>query len=146
MKFILPLASLLTVLLFTSCGSTNTASRIEKNPQIYNSLTTREQELVSQGQIEEGMPPGAVFLALGEPDRRLEGQSEGKSTMRWDYTGLYPVYSNSFYGHFGSGYGRYGRSGRYGSFGIGPTIDYVPVRSSTVWFENDKVRSWERVR
>lgn len=143
MKLIAPLVSLLAVLLLSNCASSTTTGRIEKNPQIYNDLTTREQELVSQGQIEEGMPPGAVYLALGEPDRRLEGQSEGKRTMRWDYTTLYPIYGNTFYGHFGSGFGH---RGRFGGFGIAPTIDYIPVRASTVWFENDSVRSWERVR
>lgn len=134
--------SLLALFALSNCATQSVAGRIEKNPQIYNQLSPREQELVSQGQIEEGMPPGAVFLAMGAPDRRLEGQSEGKRTMRWDYSSLAPTYSTSFYGHYGLGYGHYGPRG----FGFGPTIDYVPVRSNTVWFENDRVRSWERLR
>ncbi|MGJ8723128.1 MAG: hypothetical protein ACSHYB_01110 [Roseibacillus sp.] len=144
MKLFHPLLALLAAFTLTNCSSSSPTGRIEKNPQIYNDLSLREQELVSQGQIDEGMSPGGVYLALGSPDRRLEGSAEGKRTMRWDYTGLYPVYTNNFYGHFGSGYGRYGR--RYGGLGFGPTVNYVPVRSSTVWFENDQVRSFERVR
>ena len=85
----------LTALVLSNCSSTPT-SRIEQNPEIYNALGVREQELVSNGQIAEGMSPGGVFLALGEPQRRLEGSSEGISTQRWDYTALAPVYGSSF--------------------------------------------------
>lgn len=143
MKFPLPLLAAVIALSLNSCSSTTT-SRIEKNPQIYNELSVREQELVSNGQIAEGMSPGGVFLALGSPDRRLEGSSQGKRTMRWDYNSLYPVYRNHFWGGWGRGWGHRGR--RFGGLGWGPSIDYIPARSSTVWFENDRVRSWERVR
>lgn len=150
MKQILPLLAGLTALIFCSCSST-VSSRIEKNPEIYNALGVDEQELVANGQIAEGMSPGGVFLALGSPDRRLEGSSEGTRTMRWDYTSLSPVYGNQFYGGFGTGFGGWGRGGRFGrrgfgGFGFGPTVNYVPTRSGTVLFENDRVRSWERAR
>ena len=146
MKVFLPFLALAAVFTLASCSSSSPLGRIEKNPQNYNDLSVKEQGLVSQGQIAEGMSPGRVFLALGSPDRRLEGSAEGKRTMRWDYNGLSPVYRNNFYGSygFGRGLGRYNR--RYGGFGFGPSISYVPTRSSTVLFENERVRSWERVR
>ncbi|MBK1833856.1 hypothetical protein [Roseibacillus ishigakijimensis] len=148
MKILLPILALATALLFSSCGTSNPTSRIEKNPHLYNQLSLAEQELVSQGRIEKGMSPHAVYLALGSPDRQLEGEADGVHTMRWDYTSLYPVYHNHVYGYWGSGYGRYGRYGHrgYHGFGYAPTIEYVPARSGTVWFENNVVKSWERVR
>ena len=154
MKIFLPLMAVASALTLTNCSTSSVTSRIKKNSEVYNELSVREQELASQGQIEEGMSPGAVFIALGTPDRRLEGSADGKNTMRWDYTSLYPVYTNSFYGGFGYGgggfgrgfgHGRHGRGG-FGSFGFGPQVNYIPARSSTVWFENDSVRSYERVR
>lgn len=147
MKLLAPLFALTALLVLSSCSSSTPTGRIEKNLQMYNELSVREQELVSQGQIAEGMSPGGVFLALGSPARKLEGSSEGTRTMRWDYTSLHPVYTNSFYGHFGNGFGRFGRRhGGFGGFGFNPSIHYIPARSGTVWFENDRVRSWEQVR
>lgn len=159
-----PWLLLLAPLLFlVNCAPSTPAGRIEKNPKIYNDLSVAEQELVSRGNIAEGMEPGGVFLALGAPEQQLEGFSDGTRTMRWDYTALTPIYTNSFYGGFGHGgfgrgFGRRGGFGRHGgfggrgfgrgfnSFGVGNSIDYIPTRSNTVWFENGKVRSWERLR
>lgn len=140
--------------LLVNCAPSTPGGRIEKNPKIYNDLSVDEQELVSQGRIAEGMEPGGVFLALGSPERQLEGFSEGVRTMRWDYTALTPIYTNNFYGGFGrGGFGRFGHFGRRGgfghgfnSFGFGNSVDFIPTRSSTVWFEDGKVRSYERLR
>ena len=110
MKIILPVVAVAAALALASCSSSTPQSRIEKHSEIYNELSVREQELVAQGQIEEGMAPGGVFLALGSPDNRLEGSSEGTRTMRWDYTSLTPIYTSSFYGGFGYG-------GGFGGFG-----------------------------
>lgn len=143
MKLLSAALPLLTAVLLSSCGSTTPNRRIDRNLRIYNELSTREQELVSQGQIEAGMSPGAVFLALGEPDRRLDGESDGVRTMRWDYTSLAPIYTNQFFGGMGFGNGFYGH--QFGGFGMGPMVDFIPVRSGTVWFEKDRVKSWERL-
>lgn len=155
MNFRSTLLLLLPVVFLVNCASSTPARRIEKHPKVYNSLSVKDQELVSRGSIAEGMPPGAVFLALGSPERQLEGFSDGVETLRWDYTSLAPIHTNSFHSGFGfGGFGHRGRFGRFGhggfggfnSFGFGNTIDYIPIRSNTVWFENGKVRSWERLR
>jgi hypothetical protein len=145
MKKACHLLLLLPVLLLANCASSNPTSRIEKNPKLYNDLPVAQQEKVSRGRIAEGMSPDAVYLALGSPDRQLDGFSDGVRTMRWDYTTLRPIYHNSFYGGFGYGRGHY--YDRYSSgFGFGPTIEYVPARAGTVWFEDERVQSWERIR
>lgn len=157
MKKFLPLTliAVTATLTLSNCSSTSSiANRIEKHPDIYNSLTTREQELISNEQIAEGMSPNAVYIALGAPDRRLEGFSEGQRTLRWDYTSLSPIYRSSFHGGFGGGFGRHGGFrrggrrgfGRRGFGGFSSSVSYVPTLSSTVWFVDDRVKSWERVR
>lgn len=146
MKQVLLLISSLFAFLFVSCAPTTPLTRIEKNQAIYNDLSTKEQELVSRGQIAEGMSPGAVYLAWGHPERRLEGQKGTLRTMRWDYTSMQPIYTTDIFGHYG--YGHYGRHGRRYSraWGFAPSVEYIPARSATVWFENDEVHSWERLR
>src|ERR1700731_774936 len=54
-------------------GCSTVENRIKSNPQIYASLSPADQALVRQGQIREGMPKAAVFLALGNPDRIRSG-------------------------------------------------------------------------
>ncbi len=154
MKILIPLLAALSCLILSNCSSTPT-KRIEKHPEIYSALGAQEQELVANGEIAEGMSPEGVFLALGTPDRRLEGSADGKRTMRWVYTALTPVYTTSFHGGFSTGFRRFGgfrgrrgrRFGRFGGFGsFGPSVSYISTPFNSVWFENDQVSSWERIR
>jgi len=135
-----------------SCAPSTPQTRIEQNPAAFAKLGKKHQELVSQGQITDGMNQEAVILAWGSPDQRFQGSQNSKATERWDYVGSRPVYTNQFYG--GYGYGSDGRCGRYGRrgysdfgyLGFGPEVTYVPYRVGSVWFRNNRVDSWERVR
>lgn len=134
-------AALLSVLV-CSCAVQNPQTRIEKNRPLFDSLSPKHQDLVAKGEIAEGMPYPAVFLALGNPDRKSRGRREGRDFDRWDYTSLQPVMHNNFhYGYWG-GWGRYHRMH---GWGLGQSIEYIPYRSSSVWFMNGKVDSWEFV-
>lgn len=141
----------LVALLFASCSVNTPATRIEKNPAIYNDLTTNHQALVRAGKIENGMTPTAVFLAWGKADSKSEGELKGERFERWNYLGLAPVYNEGFYGGFGYGYrdlyGRRGR-GRYYDpyFGHSMHVDYVPYRAAWVDFQNGRVKAWQRGR
>ncbi len=151
---LLPLLAVFAV----SCSSSRTpAKRIEKNAEAYNKLSARHQELVENGRIEEGMSREAVLLAWGEPGTKTEGQLKGRSFEKWSYTGLAPVYRQSFGGGFGYGHGfrrfghgRFGRRGfghrgGFGSFGsFGTSVSYVPFRTAWVKFEGGRVESWQR--
>lgn len=116
---------------------------------MFQGLPARHQSLVRQGQIDKGMTTDAVYLAWGRPSREYEGSESGASTLRWDYTGSTPVYTNSVYGGWGGGYG-YGPYGRYGypygGYGFGPEVTYVPYRRASVLFKGGRVASWERSR
>ena len=128
-----------------NCAVQTPQTRIERNPALYQALSSKQKELVQQGQIGENMPSGGVYLAWGNPARKSQGHRDGKSFQRWDYMALEPVLTNRFSYGYGSGYrhGRYGRHGYHG-YGVGQSIDYIPYRSRTVLFHQDLVDSWEQ--
>jgi hypothetical protein len=142
--------------LFTGCSTTET--RISDHPEIFQSLSPRDQELVKAGKIREGMSPDAVWIAWGVPDQKATGVARGKSVETWIYNDYY--YASSPYpypyGPFGYG-GYYGghvafhRHGGHRFAVIGdPFFDpfyysYIPPRvaypSKTVTFERGRVVS-----
>src|SRR5262245_3179468 len=67
-------------------GCSTVESRIKSNPQIYASFSPADQALVRHGQIREGMPKAAVFLAWGKPDRIRSGVRLGHPFEAWLYT------------------------------------------------------------
>src|SRR5215471_4332918 len=77
----------------TSCSTPET--RISERPDLYQSLSHRDQALVSQGQIRIGMSRTAVWLAWGSPDRKIVGNMGGGPTETWLYTyyAIYPCYA-----------------------------------------------------
>lgn len=134
-------------LLFVSCAPSTPQARIQSNPEKFAALTSKEKNLVREGQLARGMSPDAVEIAWGRPSERFEGNKNQRSTERWDYAGSRPVYTTNFFGGYGSGYGPY-RHGHYSTlgFGLGPEVAYVPYRVASVWFVSGRVESWERVR
>lgn len=131
-------------LLLCSCAIQSPQARIERNPELYEALPTKQKELVSQGQISKGMPKTAVFLAWGNPGRRGGGYRDDRHYERWDYASLRPVYTTTIYAGYGYGYGCGRRGyGRYG-YGYAPSIEYIPEWAASVWFHNGRVESWER--
>ncbi len=132
-------------LLMASCASP-IAKRIERNPEIYNALSTRHKEMVVQGRIEEGMSKKAVFLAWGRPDRAARGTRNGKEYERWSYTGYDTAYSSV---GFGPGYWGHGWGGCYpydGYFAYEPLVTYVPYEAARVEFLNGTVFAWQASR
>lgn len=127
---------------FSACTPLTPQVRIQSNPQLFAALPAAQKSLVSQGQIDRGMAPEAVFLAWGKADSIFEGTSGPVAVQRWDYNASRPVQTMGFAGTYG-GFGRYGRS--YG-LGFGPEITYVPYRTASVWYENNRVTGWERLR
>ncbi|MEI8038162.1 MAG: hypothetical protein WCJ14_07205 [Verrucomicrobiota bacterium] len=153
------LAAFALGLWLTACVPSTPQTRIQENPRQFSALNAKQQALIQQGQICRGMPTEAVYLAWGRPSGSFQGSQDGKATERWDYAGLHPVQTTSFYGGYGygdfggyGGYGRYGygRYGRYGGpvvgFGYGPQVAYVPYRTASVWFIDQRVDAWERAK
>ncbi|MEI6674242.1 MAG: hypothetical protein WCO57_03595 [Verrucomicrobiota bacterium] len=144
------LISLTLGLAVCSCVPATPQTRIQQSPALFAALSAKEKQLVQQGELAKGMSPTAVLLAWGAPSLRYEGFHNGRSALRWDYTAAYPVYTSTFFG--GYNYGGYGRHGPYGNpyhgygFGFAPEIGYVPYHKSSVWFINNRVDAWERLR
>ena len=70
-------------LILSGCATTET--RISQNPEIYQSLSARDQALVSQGQIRAGMTMDAVWLAWGTPDQKIPENMGNRPTETWLY-------------------------------------------------------------
>jgi len=111
-------------LIFTGCATTE--ARISQHPEMYQRLSSRDQSLVSQGQIRPGMTMDAVWLAWGTPDQKIpanvgDGRGETWVYLRYETP---PSYGGPYY---------------YGPF----DWSYIPPKfvypSRGVTFSNDKV-------
>jgi hypothetical protein len=69
--------------IFSGCGTTR--YRVSQHPEMYQSLSPRDQALVSQGQIRAGMTMDAVWLAWGIPDQKIPNNMDGRATETWVY-------------------------------------------------------------
>ena len=140
---------LLAALLLVQCASSTPQTRIQRNPQLYANLSTRDRQLVNRGVIREGMTRDAVFLAWGRPDSVTAGTNRGRETESWTYVGQRPVRTMSMsmgmgfgYGGFGyGGFGPYGMGG-YPYMGGGPSVMYVPYTAGVVEFSSGRVVRW----
>jgi hypothetical protein len=140
-----------STLVLTSCSTTET--RISGHPEIYQNLSPRDQALVSEGQIRDGMSPNAVYLAWGSPDRKIVGNMRGRPTETWVYV-HYTTYSYPYpYPYYGPGYGfGYGYHGRNFVYFGSPFYDpffysyippSIPYPYKVVTFSNGRVVSFQ---
>ena len=139
--------------LLAACSTVE--SRIEANPQIYDSLSPDAQTLVRQGNIREGMSKAAVFLAWGHPDAIRYGSRAGHRFEAWVYTttrseivtSYYPTFYRFGFYHYG-GYWPYGRF-HGGFYPADPFIDQVvsyEVPYKGAFFEGERCTGWEYIR
>jgi hypothetical protein len=146
-------------LCLTSCETTE--NRISEHQDMFNSLSSRDQALVRQGQIRSGMSTNAVWLAWGSPEQKTVGEMRGHPTETWIYvesrtapygSAYYPYYGYGpgFYGGFGFHHG-FGYHGRRFAFYGDPFYDpfyysYIPtitVPYRTVTFSSGRVMSFQ---
>jgi hypothetical protein len=146
-----------SAIVLTSCSTTET--RISDHPEIFQTLSPRDQELVKAGKIREGMSQNAVWIAWGAPDQKATGVARGRPVETWiynDYTYAnapypYPYGPYGYGGYFGGGRIIFHRHGAHQFAIIGdPFYDpffysYIPPRvaypSKTVTFSNGRVIS-----
>ena len=127
------------VLTLTSCSTPQT--RISDHPDLYQSLSSRDQALVSQGQIRYGMSRNAVWLAWGSPDSKVIGNMRGHSTETWLYV-YYATYPYYYYPYYGPGFGFFGDP-FYDPFYYSLIPPSIPYPNKTVTFSNRRVMSFQ---
>lgn len=133
------LAVVAGMLILTSCSTPET--RISEHPDLYQSLSHRDQALVSQGQIRIGMSRTAVWLAWGATDRKIMGNMGGGPTETWIYTyyasyPYYPYYAPLDY-YFGAPL--------YDPFCYSWFPQSIPYPGKVVTFANGRVASFQYV-
>ena len=101
-----------SALILTSCSTTET--RISNHPEIFQTLSPRDQALVRAGKIREGMSRDAVWVAWGTPDQKATGTARGRPVETWIYNEY--TYANAPYPY------PYGPYGYGGYFGGGPVV------------------------
>jgi hypothetical protein len=133
------LALATAALILTSCSTAQT--RISEHPDLYQSLSHRDQALVNQGQIRIGMSRTAVWLAWGTSDRKVLGNMGGGPTETWIYTyyATYPYYPyyNPLDIYFGAPL--------YDPFCYSWFPQSIPYPGKVVTFANGKVASFQYV-
>ncbi|HYC70760.1 MAG TPA: hypothetical protein VEB66_06105 [Opitutaceae bacterium] len=66
-------------------GCTTPEARIRRNPELFGSLTTEQQDLIRRGQVAVGFTAEMVRLALGEPDRLATRRDADGTSEVWHY-------------------------------------------------------------
>ncbi len=134
----LTLALILGACLTLATGCSTVESRIRANPEVYQALTPQHQALVSNGQVDRGMPRPAVMIAWGKPHNIALGNRAGHAYETWIYNRVaFDTIPNYTY------ISR--RIGPYISYD--PIFDPVTIRQTSpykfVSFRNDLVTDWE---
>jgi len=119
MRFLIPIALLAVVSIALGACST-TGSRIADQQDLFDSYPPEVQQNIRNGVIEIGYSRDMVHMALGEPNRKVEMQTEEGMTEVWNYRKSVPGFS------IGMGSGSYIGSG----VGVGSSVRVgEPARS-----------------
>lgn len=66
-------------------GCSTTESRIAKQPDLFNRLTSEQQQMIREGRVGIGWDMDMVNLALGDPDRVRERTDASGTSEVWTY-------------------------------------------------------------
>lgn len=129
------LLALFAVLLLAGCAS-RPDERIRQSSQTFSQLPPDVQQRIRAGQIDLGYTEEMVWMALGEPARRVERVDLDGRTQVWVYsrTQSQPRFS------FGIGMGNYGRHSAVGtSVGVSTGGGYYEDEAMRVEFLHGRV-------
>ncbi len=137
---ILRLACCLAAAAFLSACSSTPDSRITKSESAFNQYPADVQQKIRAGEVDIGFTPEMVHLALGEPSREFNRQTETGTVELWVYHDKGPRFS------FGIGVGSFGRHSAT-SVGVSTsTGGYDPEEKMRVEFRDGRVTAVEYVK
>ncbi|MCB1064365.1 MAG: hypothetical protein KDN20_15785 [Verrucomicrobiae bacterium] len=129
----------------TGCATvTSPEKRIAADLELFHSQSEKHQDLISRGQVIEGMSKDAVYLAWGRPHETKQSSRDGKARETWVYYGseAVPVQTVGVSMGYGGGYYAPGCASPFYDFGYQyANRDYV---AGKVEFEKNQVVFWER--
>lgn len=121
------LAGLMVAL--TSCDTP--AYRIKRHPELFHRLEPDVRENVRQGVVLPGYSHEAVFLALGQPDRKYIRITEAGRREVWSYVDTYTTRD---------------RQRVEGRFRVRDSTGRYRTVHDTVWVDVDRIHEYERLR
>lgn len=128
-------------------GCSTPAARIGRNRETFEAFPSNVQENVRLGRIEMGYSRDMVYIALGQPRRVYDRQSEETTTEIWAYTGL--RYGGGFHHPVDTAHVFRDAEGEvhfvYGITWV-TVDDRVEFETLRVEFEDDKVVAIENLR
>jgi len=140
-------SALLAAALLTGCDSID--SRINRKSAVFTALPAADQARLRQGSIAVGDTPDMVYIAIGEPSRRIEKRTADGTQSVWIYRQYYETYE-------GVGFAGYRRRAffdpRTGRHFVSAEPCYVDVYrdeaedSLRVVFENGRVKVIEELK
>jgi hypothetical protein len=93
-------SALLAAALLAGCDSID--SRIGRKSAVFASLPTADQARLRQGNIAVGDTTDMVYIAIGEPSRRIEKRTDAGTQFIW----IYRQYTETYEGADFAGYRR----------------------------------------
>jgi hypothetical protein len=114
-----------SALALSACSTVD--SRIGKQQALFDSYPPDVQQNIRNGRIAVGYTPEMVVMALGEPDRKVETQTEDGLAEVWSYQKSVPGFS------VGMGSGSYVGSGV--GIGSGVSVGEPPRREDEAVIE-----------
>ncbi len=100
---LLPAGLLAGLLLVAGCATPE--ARIQRNPELFSSLSAEDQQTIKEGRVAIGFTPEMTRLALGDPDRVMTRTDASGTSEVWRYKTyetedgvyLYSGYYHRFY-------------------------------------------------
>ncbi|HLP07471.1 MAG TPA: hypothetical protein VK178_04840 [Opitutaceae bacterium] len=143
------LALLLCGALLALAGCNTTADRIRQKSEVFASLPAADQERLRKGMVAVGDTPDMVYIAIGEPTRRIEKTTAQGSRSEWIYRDYYESYEGSHMAGYRRVVGFDRRTGRRFVY-LEPTYAEVYREHSEerlrVVFENGRVTAIEELQ
>jgi hypothetical protein len=128
-----------SVALLALLACSTTGSRIRRHQDAFDHYPERVQQNLRNGVIEVGYTPEMVFIALGEPDRKVDVVTGEVAAQVWTWWKSRPG--------IGVSLGGYNSLGSSVGLGTGMTLGEDSRREETavVEFRGDRVHRFERL-